>query len=146
MVIADTQAHADAAAPLVQVTYSNVNSSPLLTCEDAIAANSFFPAIPQAPTGSPMVSGNVAQGFAQSAQVLTGTIQSGWQSHFGLEPHAILCIPDENNTMRVQTAAQFTSFLQGSIAAMLGRNAMDVIIEPKKIGGSYGARYANYSS
>jgi xanthine dehydrogenase/oxidase len=82
-----------------------------------------------------------------------------------------MCIPDENNTMRVQTAAQFTSFLQGSIAALLGRSAMDgasfsvalyhththththtppivsftlffsaVIIEPKKVGGSYGAR------
>lgn len=142
MIIADTQAHADLAATLVNVTYTNVDASPLITVEDAIAAQSFFPNYPQAPTGSPLVQGNVTQGFAQAAQVLTGTIQSGWQSHFGLEPHAILCIPDENNTMRVQTAAQFTSFLQGSIAGMLGRNAMDVVIEPKKIGGSYGARYA----
>ena len=125
MVIADTQAHADAAAELVQVTYSSINTSPLIDLEDAIAAKSFYPSIPQAPIPSPLVSGNVAQGFAASTHVLTGTIQSGWQSHFGLEPHAVMCIPDENNTMRVQTAAQFTSFLQGSIAALLGRSAMD---------------------
>ena len=42
MILADTRQHAEAAAKLVKVTYTNVGK-PLVTIDDAIAANSFFP-------------------------------------------------------------------------------------------------------
>ncbi len=59
LVLADTQRHADEAAQLVQVTYANVQT-PLITWQDAVAANSVFPNIPQM-TRSPLNYGDINQ-------------------------------------------------------------------------------------
>jgi len=69
-VIADTAAHAHSASLLVNVTYANVGT-PLLSIEDAMNANSYWP---QELINPPITQGDINQGFANSDVVFTGDI------------------------------------------------------------------------
>ena len=50
--ISDTQAHADAMAKAVQVTYTDMKP-PILTIQDAISAESFHPNVQEVVKGDP---------------------------------------------------------------------------------------------
>ena len=68
IILADTQVHADEAAKAVQVNYTNPQT-PILTLDDAINKNSFFPSYPNFPTGGPVTQGNVTTGFNNSGKL-----------------------------------------------------------------------------
>jgi hypothetical protein len=103
LVVAETQQQAKDAAATVVVKYKNVRS-PILTIEQAIAANSFYPA-PYVPAG-PYVVGDVNKAFGSAFVVFTGEISTGSQYHFHMENQAIVVEPNEGGFLTVHTSCQ----------------------------------------
>eukprot|EP01114_Cavostelium_apophysatum_P000968 TRINITY_DN1083_c0_g1_i1.p1 TRINITY_DN1083_c0_g1~~TRINITY_DN1083_c0_g1_i1.p1 ORF type:complete len:1374 (-),score=383.49 TRINITY_DN1083_c0_g1_i1:31-4152(-) len=139
LIVADTERHAEEAAKLVNVTYTNIQT-PILTLDDAISQSSFFPIYPQAPTGSPVSSGNIAVGFQNSDVILSGSVSCGSQYHFHMETQSVYCIPDENETMKIIGATQWTSMVQSMVARILGKTNSSVSVETRRLGGAFGAK------
>eukprot|EP01116_Phalansterium_solitarium_P016706 TRINITY_DN393_c0_g2_i1.p1 TRINITY_DN393_c0_g2~~TRINITY_DN393_c0_g2_i1.p1 ORF type:complete len:1372 (-),score=562.47 TRINITY_DN393_c0_g2_i1:226-4341(-) len=134
VVVADTQRHADAAAKLVSVTYTNVQT-PLLTIQDAITANSFYePDIP------PLSQGDVTKGFAASTYIISGSVASDFQQHFHMETQTVLAIPEEGQSLRLIGSSQWPVGLQQTIAHVTGKSIAKVSCEVRRIGGGFGAK------
>jgi len=137
IIIADTQDHANAAAKLVEVTYSNVGT-PILTIEDAIAKNSYFPDYGY--FIGPVVSGNIVDGFNKSTYTLDGSVSVGAQYHFHMETQAVYCIPDEDNRITIYGGLQWASQVQKCVANTLNKKLSDIEVKTRQSGGSYGAK------
>lgn len=97
--------------------------------QDAVAADSFFPAARQ-----------VSQGDFDSAyhlcpHQLQGEVRVGGQDHFYLETHGCLAIPKgENSEMEVFAATQCVDGTQKKAADALGIPANRIIARVKRIG------------
>jgi len=137
LIVADTQAHADAAAKLVNVTYTNV-LPPIITIDQAIGANSFFPALPGIPTQ--MKNGDVNSGFSQSPNIITGSVSCGNQYHFYMETQSAFAIPQEGGSLTVHHACQWPTFIQQNITNALGKHANQVEVKVRRCGGGYGGK------
>lgn len=81
-IVADTQAHANAAALAVVANVTAVTTAPIVTLQQAIAAKSFFPDNTYQQNPPPVVNGDVTKGFAASKYVVSGNNFTGGQAHF----------------------------------------------------------------
>lgn len=108
LVVAEDQLLADMGSRLVQVTYGTA-STPILTIDDAIAANSFYTGMPG--LNVPIVVGDVNKAFAASDVVIEGQSEMGSQIHFHMEPQIFYSIPQEAGTLKVIGAFQVSTFL-----------------------------------
>ncbi|KAL5509791.1 hypothetical protein EMCRGX_G005217 [Ephydatia muelleri] len=133
LVLADTQEYANAIAQSITVNYQNVKK-PILTIQDAIAAQSFFPS-----PGPPIVMGNAKEAIAASARVITGSISCGAQYHFHMETQTSLCIPEEDG-YSVHSSTQWTDLTQSAVATVLGIPVSSVDVTVKRVGGAYGGK------
>jgi len=107
LILADTQQHANEAVQYVKVTYKNIQT-PVLTIQDAIDKSSYWD-IPPSAYGSPVESGNINIGFAQSDYVVTGSTSVGSQYHFHLETQSCSVCPEDDGTYTVYSATQWPS-------------------------------------
>lgn len=99
LVLADTQRQAQEAARLVKVDYDPLPA--LISIEDAIKKQSFFPALKR------MERGDVDKGFAEADQIIEGEIRMGGQEHFYLETQASLVIPKrEDDEIEIWSSTQ----------------------------------------
>lgn len=86
-VVADTQALAQRAARLVNVTYKPLEPV-IITMQDAIKHGSFYHE-----HGRTIINGDVDQAMMEAEHVLEGTFQMAGQEHFYLETQAVIVVP-----------------------------------------------------
>ncbi len=133
LVVAETHLAARKAARLAEITYAE--HTPLLTIDEALAANSRFEDGPRE-----YGRGDLAAGFAAAATVVEGTLEMGGQEHFYLEGQAALALPQEGGEMLVHSSTQHPTEIQHKVAETLGTPMNAVRVEIRRMGGGFGGK------
>ncbi|KAG6552063.1 hypothetical protein Mapa_006369 [Marchantia paleacea] len=134
LIVATSKEIADAASKLVDVTYTDQNP-PILTIEDAIAADSFF-----SERGADFKYGSTEEAFEEADVIIEGQVSTGHQYHFHLETQRALCIPGEDNTLKVYSSTQHPSLIQYCVGVGLNKPQQKIEVVVKRVGGAYGAK------
>lgn len=134
LIVAETKDEAEAAAKLVDVTYSNIQK-PILTFEDAVKFDSFFPE-----TRAVLRQGDPENALAEAEVIIEGSTKVGHQYHFHLETQRAVCVPGEDQSIQVFSSTQNPSQVQAVVATALNRPQNKVKVIIKRIGGAYGAK------
>ncbi|MFC4668664.1 xanthine dehydrogenase molybdopterin binding subunit [Seohaeicola nanhaiensis] len=132
-VVATNHLAARKAARLGEITYAE--ETPLLTVEDALAANSRFEDGPRIYT-----KGDAAAAIAGAAHVIEGRLELGGQEHFYLEGQAALALPQEGADMVVHSSTQHPTEIQHKVAEALGVPMHAVRVETRRMGGGFGGK------
>lgn len=130
-IIADSQQIAYEAVKLINVVYTNVKSPQLDVKE--IVQNKDTSRIQKVYEITPTATKNDVK-FK-----LKGTAQFGSQYQFTMEPQTAFCIPTEDG-MDVYSASQWESFVQESVADVLGLSDNKVNVKTRRVGGGFGAK------
>ncbi len=133
IVIANTHLSARKAARLAEIDYAE--DTPILTIEEALAANSRFEDGPRIWTN-----GDVDQALAEAPHRVRGTINMGGQEHFYLEGQAALALPQEGGDMVVHSSTQHPTEIQHKVAEALGMPMHAVRCEIRRMGGGFGGK------
>ncbi|XP_053408870.1 xanthine dehydrogenase/oxidase-like isoform X2 [Mercenaria mercenaria] len=134
-VLAETREIARKATYLVKIQYEDLK--PILTLEEAIAAESFF----GGGACTHQLEGDVEKGFKESDHVVTGEYRTGHQEHFYMEPHGAYAIPKvENNELEMYCTAQQLMNNQESICEVLNIPQHKVNVKVRRLGGSFGGK------
>ncbi|KUJ76209.1 aldehyde oxidase [Ruegeria marisrubri] len=133
LVVATSHLAARKAARLGKVDYAE--ETPILTIEDALAADSRFEDGPRIYT-----KGDADAAIAQAAHVIEGTFEIGGQEHFYLEGQAALAVPNEGGDMLVHSSTQHPTEIQHKVAEALGVPMNAVRVETRRMGGGFGGK------
>ena len=132
-VVATSHLAARHAARLGRIDH--VRSDPILSIDDAIAANSRFEDGPRVYTrGEPEVALEVAE------HRISGQIEIGPQEHFYLEGQAALVLPGEAGDMIVHASTQHPTEIQHKVADAIGLPMHAVRVETRRMGGGFGGK------
>ena len=132
-VIAVDQITSQRAAEMVKVEYESLPS--IITIEDAIVHDSFFPGFP-----IHIVSGNPDEEFKKVEHVITGEVRTGGQEHFYLETHATIAIPRDGDEMEVFCSTQNPADVQKLIAKLLDLPSNKITVRVQRLGGGFGGK------
>lgn len=106
-IAADDQLLAQRAARSVKIEYED-EKPPIITIEDAIKHNSFFPGYPKK-----IEKGDIDKAFAEAYGIVEGHCRMGGQEHFYLETHAALAVPKpEDEELELFCSSQHPSEIQ----------------------------------
>ena len=133
-IVADSQAIAQLAARLVKVTYEDL-SPIIVSIEDAIAKESFFPGMPKK-----IIKGDVDQAFAEADIIVEGVSRMGGQEHFYLETHAAIAIPRDSDELEMICSSQHPTEIQKLVSHVTGLPASKVVVKVKRMGGGFGGK------
>ena len=133
LVVATSHLAARKAARLGKVDY--VEETPILTVEDALAADSRFEDGPRI-----YAKGDAENAIAGSAHVIEGTFEIGGQEHFYLEGQAALAVPNEGGDMLVHSSTQHPTEIQHKVADALGVPMHAIRVETRRMGGGFGGK------
>ena len=134
LVVANDQDLATKAANQVKVCYQSLTA--VLSIEDAIEVNSYFPA-----KNSEICVGDLNQGFRDCDQILTGTFRTGGQEHFYMETQCCLAIPTmESGEIEIFSATQNPTEVQRAVAGMLQVGMHKVTSRARRLGGGFGGK------
>ena len=131
LIVAETHDIATEAAKLVQASYEEFE--PIITIEQAIAKDSFYP-IP-----IDIKYGDIDEGFKNSKHIVEGSIKTGAQDHFYLETHNSLAIPFEDEII-IYSSTQNPTKNQLVTAKVLDIPAHRVKCICKRMGGGFGGK------
>jgi xanthine dehydrogenase/oxidase len=135
VILADTQAHADAAAMAVVCTVSG-SVAPVLDISGARKDPSRFfkENVP------PVVQGDVDAAFKLADFVVQGSACTGLQYHFYMETQSCCVVPTENDGFTIHSSTQWPVLVQQSVAGLLNipEGKVDVVV--KRLGGGYGGK------
>lgn len=137
VVLADTLEQAKGAAKAVRILYERLPS--VLTIEEAIAANSFAPGVPE----HTIRKGNTDDMLCKAVKddrVVQGTVRIGAQEHWYLEPHGTIAIPQENGEMTILSSTQAAAKTQEVVARVLGEPMHKILCKVKRLGGGFGGK------
>ncbi|KIX06271.1 xanthine dehydrogenase, molybdopterin binding subunit [Rhinocladiella mackenziei CBS 650.93] len=138
LVYAETAIQAQKAARLVKVVYEDL--PPILTIDEAIEANSFYPHPKQLRKGA-AVEGSMDHVFSHCDRVFEGLIRMGGQEHFYLETNAALVIPHtEDGMMEVWSSTQNTMEVQEFVSQVTGMPRNRINSRVKRMGGAFGGK------
>ncbi len=84
--------------------------------------------------------GDAARAIAEAPHRLAGELDLGGQEHFYLEGHIALAVPREDGQMLVHSSTQHPGEVQRVVAHALGREAKDVVVECRRMGGGFGGK------
>lgn len=132
VVIAETFTQARKAARRAKIEYQPLEA--VLSVEQAYAQQSFV--LPP----MRMVSDHVDQQIGDAALTRSGGFSLGGQEHFYLEGQISYVQPVEDGCLRVWTSTQHPSEMQQVIAHMLQRDANQVVVEMRRMGGGFGGK------
>ncbi|HEX6097418.1 MAG TPA: xanthine dehydrogenase molybdopterin binding subunit [Thermoanaerobaculia bacterium] len=134
VIAAETREAAAAAKRAIRIEYEELQ--PILTIDDAIAAQSFI--------GGPRVirRGDADAALASAEHVLEGVFVNGGQDHFYLESQAALAVPGEFGAVTVYSSTQHPTEVQEVVAHLLGIDMSEVVITTKRMGGAFGGKEA----
>ncbi|GFE63381.1 xanthine dehydrogenase molybdopterin binding subunit [Litoreibacter roseus] len=133
LVVATSHLAARKAARLGQITYAA--ETPLLTIDDALAADSRFEDGPRI-----YIKGDAEAAIAQATHTVTGQIEIGGQEHFYLEGQVALAVPQEGGDMVVHASSQHPTEIQHKVAEALGQPMNSVRVEVRRMGGGFGGK------
>ncbi|TPX33019.1 hypothetical protein SmJEL517_g04005 [Synchytrium microbalum] len=138
IVVAETESLARAAARLVKVTYEKLPH--VLTIEDAIEADSFFP-INRGITSGSYAGKESELPVSAASHVVEGSVRTGAQEHFYLETQCSLVVPKrEDGEFEVYASTQNPSETQHLMAHVMGIQANKVTVRVKRLGGGFGGK------
>jgi xanthine dehydrogenase large subunit len=134
VIAAETRAAAQAAKSAIRIEYEEL--APILTIDEAIAAQSFI--------GETRVlrRGDADAALASAEHVLEGVFVNQGQDHFYLESQAAIAYPGEFGALTVHSSTQHPTEVQEVIAHLLGMNMSEVIVTTKRMGGAFGGKEA----
>ncbi|MDG3042001.1 xanthine dehydrogenase molybdopterin binding subunit [Roseicyclus marinus] len=112
-----------------------IEEPPILTVEEALAANSRFEDGPRI-----YAKGDVEAALAGAPHVIQGQIEVGGQEHFYLEGQAALALPQEGGDMIVHASTQHPTEIQHKVADALGLPMHAVRVEVRRMGGGFGGK------
>ncbi|MDX8350809.1 xanthine dehydrogenase molybdopterin binding subunit [Cognatiyoonia sp. IB215182] len=133
VVVAETHLQARKAVRLAKITYAE--ETPILTIEEALAADSRFEEGPRI-----WAKGDVDQALSTAPHRIEGTINMGGQEHFYLEGQAALALPQEGGDMVVHSSTQHPTEIQHKVADALGMPMHAVRCEIRRMGGGFGGK------
>ena len=133
LVIADSHHAARRAAARAKVTIAAMD--PILTIEEALAANSRFEDGPRI-----YRKGDADAALAQAPMRLSGGFDLGGQEHFYLEGQAAMAWPQEGGDMMVFSSTQHPTEIQHKVAHALGLPMHAVRVECRRMGGGFGGK------
>ncbi|MGB5864728.1 MAG: xanthine dehydrogenase molybdopterin binding subunit [Sulfitobacter sp.] len=114
----------------------NITSRPpILTVDDALAADSRFEEGPRVYT-----KGDPKTALSNSKNRLIGMLEVGGQEHFYLEGQAALALPGEDGEMLVQSSTQHPTEIQHKVAEAIGLPMHAVRVETRRMGGGFGGK------
>ena len=138
MVYAETAIQAQAAARAVRIVYEDLPT--ILTIDEAIEANSFFPHGKVLKKGV-AIEGGMDDVWLKCDRVLEGVTRIGGQEHFYLETNAALVIPNkEDKTYEVWSSTQNTMETQEFVSQVTGVPSNRVNARVKRMGGAFGGK------
>lgn len=140
MIVADSILHAQDACKKVQIQYSNINSSPIISITDAIQSNSYYPPGKFTTPEGPYVVGDPSSSFNNSTHQISGSLITPSQFHFHLEQQSAIAFPDEGHKMTIVSSTQWPAAVQKQVAIVLGISNNLVTVQNKRCGGAYGAK------
>jgi xanthine dehydrogenase large subunit len=132
-VVAESHRAARQAARLGKIDYAE--DAPILTIEEALAANSRFEDGPRIYT-----KGDAAAAIAAAPHRVEGRFELGGQEHFYLEGQAALALPQEGGDMVVHSSTQHPTEVQHKVAEALGAPMHAVRVEVRRMGGGFGGK------
>jgi xanthine dehydrogenase/oxidase len=132
LVVAESHEEAVYAAKRVNIEYEDLPA--VISIQDAIQANSFYPDVFQ------LSDGDLASREAESTHIVEGSINIGGQEHFYLETNCALVIPTENDCMEIISSTQNAHETQVHCAAVCGLQACKVNCNVRRIGGGFGGK------
>jgi xanthine dehydrogenase large subunit len=109
--------------------------APILTIEDALAANSRFEDGPRIYS-----KGDIAAALAAAPHRIEGRIELGGQEHFYLEGQAALALPQDGGDMVIHASSQHPTEIQHKVADALGLPMHGVRVEVRRMGGGFGGK------
>lgn len=133
LVVADSHGAARRAAARARISYAE--QPPILSIEDALAANTRFEDGPRI-----WARGDVASALAAAPHRIDGQIDMGGQEHFYLEGQAALALPGEGGEMQVIASTQHPTEAQHKVAHALGVPMHKVRVECRRMGGGFGGK------
>jgi len=149
IVVAATLESAELGARMCKVQYGDTEGKVIVTCEDAIEANSFYEF-----SRHTMVRGekDILDALASTADSagtpqigdivkVSGSFSSGAQEHFYLETNCSLVIPSEADTnLTVYASTQAATKTQNFCASATGTPMSKVVVRMKRMGGAFGGK------
>jgi CO/xanthine dehydrogenase Mo-binding subunit len=142
VVVAESEAQADAAMKLIEVDYEDL---PPLT--DPVTAMQPGALILHPDRGDSNIcvhykirKGNVEDGFANADVIVEGEYHTPVQEHAYLQPEAGLAYIDEEDRITVASAGQWTHADRKSIAHAMGMDEEKIRVIYPAIGGAFGGR------
>jgi xanthine dehydrogenase large subunit len=116
------------------IVYELEELPPILTIDEAIAANSYI--------GQPryLSRGDIAKGFADADHRIEGALDISGQEHFYLESMIAIAVPGEYGTMTIHSSTQHPSEVQALVAETLGIPFNHVTTICKRMGGGFGGK------
>jgi len=131
-VLGETLEAAKLGAARVQAEYRAL--SPILTIQDAIAANSYHSAPSSIRRGDPSAA------IAASPHSLAGELSIGGQEHFYLETQCSLARIDETGGFIIDSSTQHPAETQIIVARVLGIPCHRVSVQSLRMGGAFGGK------
>jgi xanthine dehydrogenase/oxidase len=144
IVVAASQEIAAKGARAVAVEYSDeLGGKAIVSIEDAIDAKSFW-----ADSIHEMHRGGDVEAILQQSEVdgqrlvvVEGSMRSGGQEHFYLEPNSTLAIPSESATnLTIFASTQAPTKTQDFCARVTNTPAAKVVVRMKRMGGGFGGK------
>jgi xanthine dehydrogenase large subunit len=132
VVAANTVDQARKAAKLGLIEYEQLN--PILDPRTAVAAGSFV--LPSAT----MKRGDSGAAIENAAHRLKGSLSLGGQDHFYLEGHIAMAMPAEDGDLFIYSSTQHPGEVQHLVATAIGKEAKDVVVECRRMGGAFGGK------
>ncbi len=133
VVAATSHLAARKAARLGKIRYEQ--RQPILTIEDALAADSRFEDGPRI-----WSSGDAVSAMEGCTHQISGRLEVGGQEHFYLEGQASLALPQENGDVVVHSSTQHPTEIQHKVAEGLGLPMHGVRVETRRMGGGFGGK------
>ena len=130
-VLAESLEAARRSATLVIAEYEEL--PPVLTIEDAIAAESFHSGPVRITRGDPSA-------MERSALQFSGELKIGGQEHFYLETQCAISWMDETGGIAVECSTQHPSETQEVVARVLGLARHQVTVQCLRMGGAFGGK------
>jgi xanthine dehydrogenase large subunit len=132
LIATETRDALAAARRLVKISMHE--KPPIFSIDEAIASMSFLG--PQ----RCIERGDVDAAIGSSRHTIEGTLDTGGQEHFYLEPQSALAYPGEHGTMVVHSSTQHPSEVQMMVAEVLGVPFNHVVCICKRMGGGFGGK------
>lgn len=131
-VAARTVEQARVAATLAKIEYEDLE--PILDARTAVARESFV--LPS----ETIDRGDSKAALSSAENRLKGSLRLGGQDHLYLEGQIATALPAEDGDLYVYSSTQHPGEIQRLVAHAIGRQAKDVVVECRRMGGAFGGK------